>query len=502
MNMMDGRRYLALWFPWLPCERARRAAGLPDGDTRPFALIARSGNALRLVAVCPRTAQAGLLPGMALADARARYPDLVTRPHDPDADARELAQRARAMLGVTPLVAGDPPDGLVLDITGVAHLFGGEAPLVAAALARCGLTVHHALADHAEAARALARHRAGDVRALPVAALGLDAGANAGLRRAGLTTVGDLAARPLAGLAARFGPAAVTALRRLLGEEQAPLDPLVPVARLRFERRFAEPIAHQAAVMAALAAMLDEARLALEARALGGRRFRLSLWRSDGACRQLDVDTSRPTRDPALVLRLFDERIAELADPLDPGFGYDAIALAVPVTEPLGAAQPALDGQDADADGLADLIDRLSTRLGPDSLLRLAARDSHVPERAQAVVPATRRASPRLPAWDRPPRPLVLFDPPQPVDVVAGVPDGPPLRFRWRDRLHAVGLAEGPERIAPEWWRRPDGHLPGGEPTRDYYRVEDDRGARFWIFRHGLYDETGAPQWYLHGLFA
>jgi protein ImuB len=499
---MDGRRYLALWFPWLPSERARREAGLPDGDTRPFALIARSGNALRLAAVCPRTAQAGLMPGMALADARARYPDLVTRGHDPAADARVLADLARAMRRVTPMVAADS-DGLSLDVTGVAHLFGGEQGLVDAAIALCaGLTVHHALADHADSARALARHQGQDIHALPVAALGLDAEANAALRRAGLKTIGDLAVRPMAGLAARFGPEAVTALRRLLGEERAPIAPLVPVARLHFARRFAEPIGQDAAVMAALGDMLGEAHDAMQARALGGRRFRLSLYRSDGACRQLDVDTSRPTRDPAPVLRLFAERITELADPLDPGFGYDAMTLAPLVTEPLGASQRALDGDEDAEDGLNALIDRLSTRLGPGSLLRLVARDSHVPERAQAVLPAGRRLPPRPPASDRPPRPLVLFDPPQPVEVMAGVPDGPPLRFRWRDHLHAVRLAEGPERIAPEWWRQPEGHLPGGEPTRDYYRVEDDRGTRFWIFRHGLYDEPGTPGWYLHGLFA
>lgn len=487
----------------------------------PLVLVAKAGNALRLAAVDARAQALGLVPGKTLADARAAHPDLVAVAMDQAADARWLARLARLCGDYTPALAIAPPDGIVLDIAGAAHLHGDEIALADALveqLMREGMTLRHALADTPEAAQALARYRgspAGDepgdeaeaIRALPVAALGLDAEATIALGRAGLKRVGDVAVRPSPAVAARFGAEAVRALRCLLGEAHTPLAPLPHTVALRFERRFAEPVAHQASIAAALLELLREAAGTLAERGLGGRRFRLVLCRSDGAKRRLDIATGAPTRDPALVLRLFDERIATLADPLDPGFGYDSLALAVPVTEPLEAVQPDLDGGEDPANSLAELIDRLGTRLGPGAVRRLVPHDSHIPEQAQLALPAIHCPAPR--PWPAPPpgepplRPLFLFDPPQPVKVVAEVPDGPPHRFRWRNRLREVRLYEGPERIAAEWWRRKEGEDVGkGGLTRDYYRIEDVHGRRYWLFRHGLYDEKPDPRWYLHGLFA
>lgn len=455
---------------------------------------------------------------MPLANALARVPQLVTQAQDRPADSGELARLAARMMRFTPLVSPDPPDGLLLDISGCAHLWGGEEAMVEAiagdaAILDAGYTLRAALSDHGAAARALVRYGRGaqDVRALPVAALELDGDALQALQRAGLNSVGDLATRPMAALAARFGQQAVVALRRLLGEEAAPADPLRPVTPLRFERRFAEPVALQASIAACFRDLLQQAATVLEQRGLGGRAFRLALYRSDGARHMLDITTSQPTREPAPVLRLFDERIAALADPLDPGFGYDRIVLMVASTQPLAARQPSLEGQDEDKSALADLVDRLSTRLGAERLYRLAPHDSHIPERAQRALPALHHASAHWPPPAAPPttsqepplRPLLLFDPPEPVTAIASVPDGPPLRFRWRGQVHEVALAEGPERIAPEWWRLPQGHLADHAGlTRDYYRVENAEGNRFWLFRHGLYEERADPAWYIHGLFA
>lgn len=514
-----NRRYLALWFPYLSADRLRiqepeRRAAPPDA---PLVLVAKVRGALRLRAVDRLAQPLGIAPGMTLADARARQPDLAVVEMDEDADRHWLERLARRCIDWSPAVTLVPPDGVTLDIAGSDHLFGGEAGLAAQVedtLAAMGMTVRLACASTPEAAQALARyaplpitdeHRA--LRNLPVIALGLDEEATVALRRAGLKTVGDAATRPMASIAARFGAKAATALRRLTGEEQAPITPLPHTAPLRFTRRFAEPLTHQATIAQCFAELLREAARVLEERGLGGRRFHLSLFRSDGARHRLAIETGLPTRDPVPILRLFDERIAALADPLDPGFGYDGIALAIAVTEPLAASQPALDGSEQDNTALAELIDRLSTRLGPDNMLRLAPRDSHLPEQAQLALPAIRERTPVR--WPAPPpgepplRPLFLFDPPQPVEVIAEVPDGPPHRFRWRRKLHEVRLYEGPERIASEWWRRKGGENPGqGGLTRDYYRIEDARGRRYWIFRHGLYDEKPDPRWYLHGLFA
>lgn len=200
------------------------------------------------------------------------------------------------------------------------------------------------------------------------------------------------------------------------------------------------------------------------------------------------------------------ERIDTLADPLDPGFGYDMVRLAVLHTEPLSAAQLEMAGEERPDADLAGLIDRLAVRLGTDKVARLQSYDSHIPERAQILVAASQAASswPAAKGEEPPARPLFLLDPPERIQILmAEVPDGPPLRFQCRGTWHEVRHAEGPERIAAEWWRRKHGHRPGeGGLTRDYYRIEDGEGRRFWLFRHGLYGEKSDLAWYLHGLFA
>lgn len=488
--------------------------GLPDAS---LALVAKVKGALRLCAVNAPARDQGILPGLTLADARAMHPGLLVADMDEAADRHWLKRLAEPCLGWSPHITLAPPDGITLDITGSHHLFGGEAGLATQAedtFAAIGMSLRMAVASSAAGAQALARHarlpvmdEARALRGLPVLALGLEDEAALALHRAGLRTIGDVAARPAASIAARFGAGAVTALRRLLGEEQAPIDPLAHPEPLHFERRFAEPVVLQTSIAACFLDLLKEAARELEERGLGGRRFVLTLFRSDGARHRLAIETGLPTRDPAPVMRLFEERIAALADPLDPGFGYDRITLFLPVTEPLGASQPALDGKGQEEEALAVLIDRLSTRLGAQALRRLVPRDSHIPEQAQLALPALDVRGPvcwpEPPAGEPPLRPLFLFDPPQPVEVIAEVPDGPPHRFRWKRKLHEVRLYEGPERIGSEWWRRKGGENPGqGGLTRDYYRIEDIRGRRYWIFRHGLYEERQSPKWYLHGLFA
>lgn len=518
------RRYLALWFPFLPADRLRiQETDQPCGsdseqpERQPLVFVSKLRGALTLRAVDPAALRMGIAAGLTLADAQSRVPQLRVVEMDDHADRHWLMRLAQGCARWSPLVTPHSPDGILLDIAGAEHLFGGEHALSAQVEESCtdiGMTTRLAIASTAEAAWALARHaplpirdEAEAIRALPVAALQLDGDARRALVRAGLKSIGDVAARPAASIAARFGMEAVTALRRLTGEESAPIAPLPPPARLRFRRRFAEPVTHQASVAACFLELLQEAADALGQRDLGGRRFALTLFRSDGVRHRLAIDTGLPTRDPAVVLRLFDERIAALADPLDPGFGYDSITLAIPQAEPLVASQPMLDGEEQDATVLAELVDRLSARLGAENLYRFIPRDSHIPEQAQLAFSAIQCPAPVQ--WPAPPpgeppmRPIFLFDPPQPVEVIAEVPDGPPHRFRWKRKLHEVRLYEGPERIAPEWWRRREGEHPGkGGLTRDYYRIEDVRGRRYWIFRHGLYDEKPAPRWYIHGLFA
>ncbi len=464
-----------------------------------------------------RAQMLGIVPDLALADARALEPELVAVPMDGIADKHWLNRLAHRCMRWSPTIVLMPPDAFSIDIAGAAHLFGGEIGVMAeieAAMAAEAMEVRIACAATPEGAWALARYallpvtdEAAALRALPVSALGLDQQATLGLQRAGLVTLGAVATRPSSSIAARFGIEAVTALERILGTARSGIDALPHIAPLRFERRFAEPVAHKDSIAAALSALLDEAMAVLGERGLGGQCFRLKLCRSDGAKHYLDIETGRPTRDPALVIRLFDERAEALSDPFDPGFGYDSVILAVAATQSLGADQHSFEGEGRTELASAELIARLSMRLGPGCVRRLVPYDSHIPERAQLALPAQNSHCPDpwpKPLSGEPPmRPLFLFDPPQPVEVIAAVPDGPPHRFRWRRELREVRLYEGPERIASEWWRRKGGEVPGkGGLTRDYYRIEDVSGRRYWIFRHGLYDEKRNPCWYLHGLFA
>lgn len=445
---------------------------------------------------------------MPLADARGLVPDLLAIPHDGEADIAMLGRLARLCLAWTPSAAPDPPDGLMLDITGCAHLHGGEVAMrrtLVARLAEEGFSARGTIADTPDAARALARFGGGDVLGLPLGALAVDEEVRVALRRAGFRTIGELAEVPPAPLAARFGEDLPVLLDRLLAREDPHIVPHRPEAPLRAGRRFAEPVGRDADVLAAIEGLARELAVRLAERGEGGRVFAMRLYRSDGHVARLAVETGAPTRDPALLLRLIRERIDSLADPLDPGFGYDSIDLAVTRAEPLDEAQPGLERESARSGDIGPLLDRLAIRYGPSHVLRFAAGDSHVPERAGGLISMTARAAPTPwpEAGDPPLRPLFLFDPPQRVEVLAAVPDGPPRRFRWRGRNHLVVAQEGPERIASEWWRRMNGHDTDPGRTRDYYRVEDEDGHRFWLFRHGLYgQETASPHWYVHGLFA
>jgi protein ImuB len=462
---------------------------------------------------------------MALADARARIPHLAVAQADTFADDRLLKRLAVLCDRFTPLVALDPPHGLVLDISGCAHLFGGEAEMRTRVLARmgqAGIGGRASIASTPEAARALARFSQIEVaqledeehlvRLLPVSALhGLASDARVALSRAGLKQIGDVADRPVKVLAARFGQDFITLLSRTLGRESGPIMPLRTPPIVIAVRQFAEPLTQAGALEGFLAELIASACVTLEERGQGGRVFEASLYRSDGAVPRLRVETGRPSRDVTMIAKLFQERLAALADPIDVGFGFDAIRLGVCVAEALGATQPHLDGENNGEGGIADLVAGLSARFGRDKVLAFQPRDTHDPAHGAKLVCAlddpgigsasTRGSHSEWPAaelGEPPMRPLHLFDPPQPIDTIAGVPDGPPLRFRWRRVLHEIARMEGPERIEPAWWRTASTEL-----VRDYYRVEDTAGARFWVFRQGLYGQgPTAPRWFLHGVFA
>lgn len=502
----------------------------------PLVTVERRANALHLAALNKAALDAGLTPAMALADARARLPGLAAHPADPHAEAALLKKIARWCERYTPLTALDPPDGLFLDISGCAHLFGGEAELakdLTARLAKSGLAARIAIAPTPGAAFALSRHGGGSIKGeaggeesraalapLPLSALRLEENCAAALARAGLKRIGQLFDVPRAPLAARFGDHPLRRLDQALGTSGEPVSPLRPPPAFIAEQRFAEPLTLDDALALSLERLAGHLQTALEKRGAGARLLLLSLFAAQGGEKggRLDIAlrTARPLRAAPRIHALLRERLAGLALPERSDEGFDLVRLSAPLTAPLEARQESMAatrGTTGEED-LARLIDRLTARFGAARLLRLLPRDSHLPERAMAARPALEtlaqdREGPG--AWfadafgetnDGPARPLRLLECPEAVEAMAEVPDGPPLRFSWRRLAFHVARAEGPERIAPEWWRQ--GGLKGeAPPTRDYYRIEDDQGRRFWLYREGLYErETARPRWFLHGIFA
>ena len=497
-------------------EGAERAATWSNISPALLAICAKRGNVEALVAVSAAAERLGLRIGMALAQARAMHPALAVFPEDSAADRKLLETLAEWCGRYTPLVALDPPDGILLDIAGCAHLFGGEAALLddlAARIADFGFTLRAAVASTLGAAIAASRHSAVGIvergaereflAPLPVAALRLPGDMVAALGRVGLKTIGDLLDLPRAPLTARFGPELLLKLDRALGREPEPLQPRTPVAPYLAEQRFPEPIAREDDVLHVIEKLASRLEPMLERRGEGARKIRLALFRTDGAVRNIAVATSRPVRDPAGIAALFRERLGRLADALDPGFGFDLARLCVLLAEPLAAVQIDLAENEHAAD-LDRLVDHLSARLGARRVRRIVAQDAHLPELAALRMPAQAAAAGdngwaafrafRLTA-ELAPRPPRLLLKPEPIEAIAAVPDGPPVRFRWRRALHEVVAAEGPERIECAWWTEDGGGI------RDYFRVEDRSGCRFWLFRSGLYRTIPAP-WFLHGLFA
>jgi protein ImuB len=525
----NRRRILSLWLPRLPIDRIKRQLWRGDSvlvSDDPSIVVAKQSNALQISALDDAAADLGLEIGLPLANARAICPHLAVFDADGAADAHALNAIADWCDRFTPLVALDPPHGLFLDISGCAHLFGGEAALMQMAcdaLTRQGFAVSAAIASTSICARTMTRRvhgcivgdgeEAGAVAPLPVFALGADAAITRGLRRAGLKTIGDVASRARHEITARFGADFTTLLEQALGQGDAPISPRKPLPDYIVEKRFAEPVVTEGVIAMTLSRLAQMLVMAMDRQGKGARRLEAHFFRTDGAVRAIAVDTGQPVTRFEVIDRLFRERLDALSDPLDPGFGFDLVRLSASRTEIVVQQQRDLDANVHDNDALTALIDRIAARIGGRRVVVHLPQDTHIPERAVLAAPAQHHLAAAMhAAWparaesEPPLRPLRLFERPEPIKVpFATVPDGPPHHFTWRRATHAVVRVEGPERIAMEWWKQQ-----GQALTRDYFRVEDAAGLRFWIYRDGLYGDelvnaVGEPapsNWFVHGLFA
>jgi protein ImuB len=521
------RRIVSLWLPDWPIERFNRAArrkttppsNRKPADAAPFALVGSDRGALFLSAVTAAARKRGVRVGQPLADAKAIFPGLVTRPAEPDADAKALRGLADWCGRYSPWVNTDGTDGLWLDITGCAHLFGDEAGLIrdlTERLRKLSITARPGIADTPGAAWAVARFGEesiappGETREalaeLPVEGLRLPKEAALLLQRLGLQRIGQLYDLPRATLAKRFGAgvkaqltdAVLDRLDQALGRKSEPVSPLGSVPAYRTYLRLAEPLITREAIEAVLGRLLESLCESLGQDHRGVRSLRLTGFRVDGTAVHLDIATGRGVRDPARLMRLF----AEHLDEIDPGFGIDMMALNAYRVDAMPPEQGTVDGGAAlaDRDEVGDLVDRLSNRLGPARVYRLAPEERHIPERAERCIPAQKEAASATWESRKVQRPARLLLRPEPVQVMAEVPEGPPIRFVWRHASHRVVRAAGPERIAPEWWLEEGADF---SRVRDYYRVESETGQSFWIYREGLYQlgREPTPRWFLHGLF-
>jgi protein ImuB len=496
----------------------------PPPEAAPFALIEKGVHGLTLHALNAAARAAGLWRGQAHADACAMLPHLISAPAEQDRDLMTLRRLALWGERFSPSVAIDTLmpgfEGLFLDMTGAAHLFGGEATLLAdlrGRLGRAGIPASVAIADTPAAAWALARF-SGEAEAvapagcarealsrLPVEGLRLEPKALALLKKFGLKSIGDLYGLPRAGLARRFrgdiGFRVVERLDQALGFTPEPLDPERAPPRYRVWTPFAEPVIDMAGVSVHLPGLAEALCSQLSRDGQGARRLRLTGFRVDGRVTGLEASLSAPAATPAHLIRLLREKGLEK---LDLGFGIDALMLSAEKAETLEARQVEMDetASATPVHALAALIDRLQARLGEAVVRRPSFKESWVPELSEAWAPA--RPEPQSPPErdDARLRPILLFEAPEPVETLAELPDGAPVRFIWRRASRLVVKAEGPERLGAEWWAvgqaRP-------RRTRDYYRVEDENGRRYWLYREGLYgreDADRAPSWWIAGVFA
>ncbi|MDU8910761.1 DUF6504 family protein [Aestuariicoccus sp. MJ-SS9] len=551
---MPNRRILSLWFPRLGAERLIRRE--PHLAGQPLAVVRDTGQMQVLAALSDAASRAGLRPGQPLRDAHAMCADLITRLQNPHQERAFLGVLHRWAGKFSPWVASEEPDALIVDLTGCAHLFGGEEPLAAQVAQDCadlGLTVRIGIADTLGAAWALARftdqdggsHRSGDaidqearatrsragkrrhwerggaapaiaappgrvgriaapgqtygaLSPLPVAALRLDAATTEQLSRLGLRRIGDLMGQPRAGLARRFGRGLVDRLDQAMGSAPEPVSPAAPPDRFATRLSLPDPIGLESDILAAIDRMLPPLCARIAGKGLGIRSLRLEAYRTDDTMQWLTVSLARPAQDPERLRALLIMKVSDL----DAGFGIDMLRLEVVRHEPVHA-RTRVGHMEAGANvrarldrstAMDDLIGRLGARIGLEAITRRHPGQSHIPEKGAQVLAA---------AWSEPagdwpappgPRPLLLW---RPEPVIAPDIPRPPATFRWRGRTLETRGAEGPERIAPEWWLD-DPEWRSGQ--RDYWRIDTDRGDRLWLYyAHGALLSSG---WFCHGAFA
>jgi protein ImuB len=498
-----GKRYVAIWFRHLKTDwMARRNAALKD---TPFVLAAPERGRMVIKAANEPAEAKGIYAGMVVADCRAIFPDLLVLDDDAKQSAKLLHALAEWCLRYTPSVSLDMPDGLVLDASGCAHLWGGEQAYLHDLLKKLrafDYDAQAAMADTVGAAWAVARYgksaaiiepgrHVEALLSLPSAALRIDSITLERLEKLGLYQVHHFIHMPRKALRRRFGQHLLTKIDQATGQEMEILSPIKPVESYLERLPCLEPIQTATGIEIAIKQLLSKlcARLAKEEK--GMRRCVFKAYRIDGVVQQIEIGTNRPSRNEPHLFKLLELKIAHI----EPALGIEVFTLEAPIVEDMVAGQDAIWDFTEGGNGTAigELLDRIAGKLGMHTIHRYLPDEHYWPERSYKA--ATSLTDKPHTHWRTDlPRPLHLLPQPETIEVTVPLPDYPPMLFRHKGVLHQVRKADGPERIEQEWWLEQGLY-------RDYYRVEDEHGGRYWLYRQGDY-ESGAPQWFLHGFFA
>jgi len=496
------KRYLSIWFRHLATDRMVRLH--PELRDKPFLLYASEHGRMVVRASSRALDREGIVPGMVVADVRAILPSVEVLPDEPETTEKLLKDLAEWFLRYTPVAATDPPDGLMLDITGCTHLWGGEFSYLKSIVLRLrkgGYDVKVAIADTIGAAWAMARHgkngtivepgrQAEALRSLPPAALRLEVTILQRLEKLGFRQIGQLSRIPRTNLRRRFGDVLLIRLGQALGTEPEILNPVQPPPLYQEWLPTLEPIRTAKGIEIALQRLLDTLCERFFNEGKGMRTGTFKGYRVDGKVEQISIGTNRASRNAAHLFKLFELKIQEI----EPALGIELFVLEATLVEEVSETQEALWSMgNSDHAAIAELLDNIAGKVGMKSIHRYLPLEHHWPEASIKEVSSLVEEPETTWRTDRP-RPLHLLPHPEPIEVMVALPDYPPLHFRYKGNLIKVDKADGPERIEQEWW------LQTG-PPRDYYYVEDENGARYWLFRLGTYG-NGEPRWFLHGFFA
>ena len=504
------RRVISLWLPRFATDRISRKK--PALKNKPLVLVREYQTQLKIYAVNAAADEVGLRPGMALADAQAVLPNLTICSNNTTLDKKMLLCLAKWCNQYSPWTSDSDPtlslesggsSGLWLDATGCSHLFGGEKMMLSnmiKRIGRMGFSARAAIADTPGCAWAVARFAKSNrpyitvppgktknaLSPLPIAALRYCPVTIQALYEIGIKRIADVINIPRAPLSARFEEAINTQLDAVLGKIKEPLSPIPPKIPLVAQLAFAEPIGNREEIVEAINLILKDLCRKLERAGYGARQLILTLYRSDNSSTQITIGTAQANRNPVHLANLFESHLEKI----DPGFGIEKMILTTPIADHMKAVQINLQGKKKVKEKAVALIDRLSNRLGADNVLQANHHKSYIPERVASFIPISKENNFKIDkkALENP-RPLRLLRPAERIKVITKNIDGAPISFCWRQIVYHTHRYEGPERISPEWW------LSNLDMTRDYYRIENESGQRFWLYKEG---ET---KWFLHGIF-